>query len=726
MKSSRIKGTRLARKPCFILGVMPLLVSTLPLCAMAEDIEEVVVIGGGVGSMRLDASNQAGSRLGLTALQTPASVDMVTSEEIATKGDYDALLAVTRTTGLSISANPGNGGTSMSARGFDGHGSITQTYDGTRLYVTAGTVTFPADTWTLDRVEVLRGAGSVINGFGAIGATINYVPKTPKPGTSSFEALAAVGSFDLQRIALGGGTDLSQDLSFRLDGAHQTSDGQVLRNKKKRDVLAGSLLFKPTETFSMRLSTDYSDVHEDSPYFGTPTINGQASDAQRKQNYNFADGFFDYKDLWTRVHTEWQFAPNMTFRNDTYLLSAKRQWQNMENYAYNSSTGLIDRDGYGYYGIKHDQQQIGTRSDVLIDTKLGSLNNKLTLGFDANSIDLDYSNNWSQNLFYGDTISNANASVPIIGWTPDTRADANIPTVLAFTTDTHQYGLFFDDVLKLNPQWSAVLGARYDSIDFSRTNQALAGQSYLSFDSKYSEWSWRSGVVFEPIEALSLYAQYSRATDPITSPITMGSSSKNFDPTRGRQFEVGLKQQLMDGKAEYTLAWFDIVKTGLVTRRPGTLIDEQIGQQSSNGIEATLRLNPVSSVSMDFNAAWVDAQYDQYFSGSTSYAGNTPSNVPKFTANAWINWTPLQALSVGAGARHVASRFANDGNTLELPAYTVLDASAAWNFNKHMQLTLRARNLTDEKDYVLSSYDGMNQWIFGEPRTCEVSFRYSL
>ena len=144
-----------------------------------------------VGSIRLNAANGAGSRLGLSGLDQPASVDIISREEIATKGDYGALDAVTRTTGISASASPGNGGTSISSRGFNGHGSTVYTYDGTRLYIVAGTVTFPADTWTLDRVEVLRGAGSVINGVGALGTTINYVPKSPSFGESSFETVAA-------------------------------------------------------------------------------------------------------------------------------------------------------------------------------------------------------------------------------------------------------------------------------------------------------------------------------------------------------------------------------------------------------------------------------------------------------------------------------------------------------------------------------------------------------
>lgn len=726
MNHSHPRHLRISSKPAIrMLSVLPLLASAWPLSVMAVDLDEVVVTGEGIGSMRLDVATQAGSRLGLTALETPASVDTITREEIATKGDYDTLSTITRAAGISASANPGNGGTSVSVRGFNGPGSVTTTYDGTRLYITAGTVTFPADTWTIDRVEVLRGAGSVVNGLGAIGATINYVPKAPKPGTRSFDALLAVGSFDMTRVALGGGADLSDQWAFRIDGSHQKSDGNVARNTRRRDVAAGSLLFSPNDDFSMKFSIDYADLKEDSPYFGTPLINGTASEALREQNYNFGDGFLEYKDTWARVHTEWKLAAGATFRNDTYLLDAKRQWQNLEVYSYNSGTGLIDRDGYSYYGIIHDQQQLGTRADVLFDADVGGMKNKFTIGADLNSIDLKYANNWSDGLYYGDSISAANASVPVIGWTPDTLAIANIPTVPAFTTDTTQFGLFFDDVLELNPHWSVVLGARYDSIDFSRTDLALGGNPQSSFTAKYSEWSGRGGVVFQPREDLSVYAQYSRATDPVTSPASMSAGNKDWDPTRGRQVEVGFKQQLMGGKAEYTLAWFDIEKTGLITRRPGSPLSEQIGAQSSTGLEATLRVNPVKDLSVDMNAAWVDARYDQYYSGPVSYTGKVPNSVPDMTANVWVNWTPRNALNLGAGARYVAARFANDANTRELPAYTVMDAQAGWNFNERTQLILRGRNLTDEKNYVLSEYD-VNQWVFGEPRSYEISVKYSL
>lgn len=711
------------------LRCVPLLVCAAAVHA-AEGMEEVVVVGQGIGSMLLDVPSSAGGRLGLSALETPASTALITREEIETKGDYNILSAVTRSVGFSTNANPGNGGTSMSVRGFTGPDSISTLYDGTHLYVTAGTVTFPADSWTIEQVDVLRGASSVISGLGGIGATVNYIPKSPKPGRPALDAEVAVGSYDMRRIALGGGDDLGENWAFRLDGAHHESNSQVDRNSKQRDVLAGSLLFHPNADFSMKLSVDYADIHEDSPYFGTPVINGEASDDHRKNNYNFADGFSDYEDLWTRLHTEWQFAPGATFRNDTYVLKADREWQNLESYAYNDSTGLVDRDGYSHYGIIHDQRQIGTRSDVLLEFGSGSLKNKLTIGGEFNKINLKYSDNWANDTYYADeTMSPDDASVPVFGWTPDTLADDPIPTVLDYSTSTNQLGLFVDDVLEFSPQWSVVAGLRFDRIRYSRDNQALSGRSASSFDSSYSEWGGRAGVVYQPVEGMSIYAQYSRATDPIQSPATMSSSQKDRDPTRGRQYEIGLKQQLMAGRAEYTLTWFDISKTGLLTERPGHTTD-QIGEQSSSGIETTLRVSPTQTVSIDLNATWVKAQFDEYYfrispTEIISLAGNKPSDVPRTMANAWINWAATQRLSVGAGARYVASRFADNRNTEKLPAYTVVDARAGWRFTSHLQMDVRVSNLTNERDQVISAY-GTGQWIFGDPRTYALSFTYSL
>lgn len=703
-------------KPTLLAAAISVVVAS-PSLRGQEAIDEIIVTGqGGVGSIRLGVRNGAGSRLGLSAFDTPASVGIITRDEIATKGDYGALDAVTRTAGVSASASPGNGGTSISSRGFNGHGSTVYTYDGTRLYITAGTVTFPADTWTLERVEVLRGAGSVINGVGALGSTINYVPKKPRLGDSDFQAVVAGGSFGMNRIALGGGAQISDTLAFRLDASRQEEDGFVDRGDEKREVIAGSLLFQPNEDLSVRFSMDYADI-DASPYWGTPLINGEASSSLRENNYNFADGKVNYEDLWSRVHVEWQLSDNVTFRNDTYLLSAEREWQNLEEYSFNQNTGKIDRAFY--LGIIHDQEQLGSRFDFLIDSEIGDMDNKISIGAEINEIELNYLNNFSTGGFgVGD-------SVPVFGFDPGLRPQAAIPTILDYQTDTRQMAIFIDDTLQISDQLSVVVGARFDDIDFDRFDLAIGGNPAAAFDAKFSEFTWRAGLVYQPTETLSLYAQTSTAADPVTSPISISAGNADFDLATGRQYEFGVKQQFLDGKGEYTFAYFDIEKNDILTRLPASAVNEQIGQQSSNGVEFTLRVNPIETLSIDFNVSSINAEFDEFFFGGVSQEGNTPRNVPDRTANLWLNWSPINNVQIGGGFRYVGSRFANDQNTEELPAYTVFDASVNWMATENFTVTVRARNLTDEEDYVLAPYVP-NQWIFGDPRAYELSLRYRM
>jgi iron complex outermembrane receptor protein len=682
-----------------------------------ESIDEIIVKGqGGVGSIRLGVRNDAGSRLGLSALDTPASVGIITREEIATKGDYGALDTVTRAVGVSASASPGNGGTSISSRGFNGHNSTVYTYDGTRMYITAGTVTFPADTWTLERVEVLRGAGSVINGVGALGSTINYVPKKPKLGDSDFQAVVAGGSFGMNRVALGGGAQISESVAFRLDASRQEEDGFVDRAAGKREVIAGSLLLKPNEDLSVRLSVDYADV-DAAPYWGTPLIDGEASSSLRENNYNFADAKVKYEDIWSRVSVEWRLSDNVTFRNDSYLLDAQREWQNLEEYSFNQDTGLIDRAFY--LGIIHDQEQLGSRFDFLIDSELAGLDNKISIGAEINQIDMNYLNNFSTGGFgIGD-------SVPVFGFEPGLRPEAATPTILDYQTDTRQMAIFIDDTLQITDKLSVVLGGRFDDIDFDRFDLAIGGNPSAAFDTKFSEFTWRAGVVYQPTEQLSLYAQTSTAVDPVTSPISINAGNADFDLATGRQYEIGVKQQFLNGNGEYTLAYFDIEKNDIITRLPASVIDEQIGQQSSNGVEFTLRVNPVDSLSVDFNVSSINAEFDEFFSRGVSLAGNTPRNVPENTANLWLNWSPINNVQIGGGFRRVDSRFANDQNTEEMPSYTVFDASVNWMATENLTVTGRVRNLTNEEDFVLAPYV-LNQWIFGDPRAFELSLRYRM
>ena len=78
-------------------------------------------------SPTLNATKPAGtgSRLGLTPLQTPASVEIITAETIAERGQHNVTDAVIQNaTGFTALSAPGNGSLSFSDRGFAGSNSV--------------------------------------------------------------------------------------------------------------------------------------------------------------------------------------------------------------------------------------------------------------------------------------------------------------------------------------------------------------------------------------------------------------------------------------------------------------------------------------------------------------------------------------------------------------------------------------------------------------------------
>lgn len=700
-------------RPYYLAITASSLLSATPVAADHNTIEIVEVHGQAIptAGLSLDANSSAASRLGLSIMDIPASVSVIDTQAMEVKGDFSSLSAVTRATGFAASASPGNGGSSTSVRGFNGHSSIVNTYDGTRLYVGAGTVSFPADTWTVDRIEVLRGPGSVINGVGAIGATVNYVPKKPAFDTIKSEVNLTAGSDSLQRYAFGSGGQLSSRLAYRMDAVYHNTDGYVDRADEERKAISTALQFNPDQHLELLLSVDYADTDAPS-YFGSPVINGQVPNAIRKNNYNVEDSLVEYEDTWPRLHMEWQINDIARLRSDTFYMHAKRHWRNVEEYYYNPSNGLVDR--LFYLEIHHKQQQFGNRSDVLFDFDISQMQNRLSVGAEINQIDFRHTNN---SPYAGET------SVDLLNPQPGRWADgAESETTLDYDTDTLQYAVFIDNVLEINEHWHVVTGIRQDEIDYERKDVTRSnGQTATRMTTDFSGTSWRLGGVYKPTENTSIYAQYSTAQDAIQS--LLSASNPDLDLAEGEQYEIGFKQQLLDGRLDYTVSAYDISKNELISTDLGG-VQRQIGKQSSRGVEFELYWLALDVLSVQLNMAYADPEYDEFVSGDNDYSGNTPRGVPDKTGNLWVTWQVLPQWALAGGARYVAERYLNDANTAKVPDYTVYDATLQWLASDSLTLSVRGKNLTDSNDYVLSTYG--DQWILGDGRTVEFSVDYAF
>lgn len=661
------------------------------------------------GETSLHTPTTAGSRLDLSALQTPASTTSLSGAEVRERNNRSVQDAVTRTPGISTIGTPGNGGTALSARGFTGHSSTMQLYDGTRQYIGAGTVTFPVDIWSVERIDVLRGPASVLYGEGATGAVINVVPKKPFAGEIRNHLRLGYGSDDRRQAALDSGGSLNDGLSYRLNINQQASNGWVDRGDSESLALSAALRWDASDDLSFSLSHDQGDQSPER-YFGTPLVDGKYRESIRERNYNVANADIRYNDQITRLSTDWRINDALSSSNQLYYIKTQRYWRNAETYRWQPGD-LINRSSF--YEIKHTQEQVGDRQSFTLDHSLFGLDSRTVVGVDYNRIHFarqhDFASSFSDTVPLAGSGGGQYQSNDPRGYGPRERNLAR------------QFSLFAENRTQLTERLSLVTGVRRDQVHIQRDD--LLSES--SVDRSLSGGNWRAGLVFAVTPELSLYGQYATSTEGVNNLLTLSPSQQQFDLSEAKQSEIGLKQMFWNGQGEWTLAAYHIVKKKLLSRETPASPTEQIGQQSSDGLEATLELALGHGWQVSANAALVRAEYDDFVEGGGDRSGNRPSNVPRRTANLWLNKALGQGVDVGMGARYVDARYADTANQIEVPGYTVVDANIAWQALPDVRLGLELNNLFD-RQYATTASSAGQQWYLGAPRSLFVTADYSF
>lgn len=677
----------------------------LPSTAITETRDEQIV--------DLATPTQAGSRLNLSALETPASTTSITAEQIQQRANLTVQDAVTRSPGITSVGTPGNGNTALSARGFTGHASVMTLFDGSRLYTGAGTQTFPVDPWMVERIDVIRGPASVLYGEGATGAVINVIPKKPFAGEIRNHLRLGYGSWDRQQLGLDSGGSLSERLSYRVTVNKQEGNGWVDRTDSRSLALSAALRFDATDDLSFTLAHERGDA-QPSNYFGTPLIDGHLRDSLRKKNYNIQNDVQRYHDEWTRFNTDWTLSDSVTASNQLYYIKSRRHWRNAEDYTWDPTREQLERASY--LEIKHNQEQIGDRQSFTFDHSLFGLNSKTVVGAEYNKIRFNVDSNSPYNDVGGDYVD---------PWSPAPGGfqSQNVTRPQTLST-THTFALFAENRTQLTDRLSLVTGIRRDQNHIDRDN--LTNDTRV--DRSLQGGNWRAGLVFAVTDNLSLYGQYSTSEDGVSNLISLSPSQINYDLTESKQTELGLKQRFWDGRGEWTLAAYHIVKKKLLVDDPISHEKQQAGQQTSDGLEAALELDLGHQWQVSANASVVRAKYDDFdeIVGGIAQdrAGNRPANVPRRTANLWLNKGFGQTVDAGIGLRYVDQRYADTANAYSVPGYTVVDANLGWQVLPDVRLGLQLNNLFN-RDYVVAAHSG-EQWLLGAPRSYFATVDYSF
>lgn len=675
--------------------------------AVAGLSESVQVEGARAGDTQLPLSAPAtgGSRLDISVRDLPASLFMVGQPLIQERGARTVEETVQLAVGMQASTGVGSI-PSYATRGWGGN-NVGLLRDGIRQNSSSQS-SRPVDPFMLDRVEILKGPASLLYSEGSIGGAVNMVSKSPL-STPALDAVLAYGSYGQYRTGIGINAPLRQNLFARVDVSQSGSDGYVRDSPQKLAAAAASLRWLPSSNVSIKATATYT-YDDTSAYYATPFVNGTFDRRMRDINYNMSDRLTKSHNRWMQVESDALFAGSWQFTNQFFVATHALDWRNYEGYAYNAATNTVDVSSY--FLIWRNDLLVGDRGFVRNRFTVGGRDVRVMFGGEFQRNDMERAGNPTPNYVV--------PTVKLDPFNPTPHADPGFGYVRQRDVLIETSALFAETVAEVAPRLQLVGGVRWEQIGLSYTPYP----SLVTSQQDYRPATGRAGAVFNMTPASNLYVSYSRAVEPTTQLVSLDGSQQRFSLVPGSQIEVGAKGEAFRGRLEGTFAYFSIEKRNLLVTQlfDGIRTAQQIGQQTSRGVEVATVVRPVPSFRLAADIAYTGAEFADFIeivgTANVDRSGNTPTNVPRVI---W-NIAPTQSIGpvdVTATIRHVGSRWGDNANTRKVDGFTVIDLAVGYRVGRLGRIMVRGRNLTD-RIYTQSVSNTSGR--LEPPRSVDVTF----
>ena len=579
-------------------------------------------------------------------------------------------------------------------------------------------------TELVERVEVLRGAHSFINGAapagGSIGGSINLLPKRA-PNTELSEVTLGVESGGQGYGALDLGRRFGEEgrAGVRVNVAHREGDTAVDRERRELSVYSLGLDYRGR---GYRLSADVG--HQDHQLDNArPSVTLGATVpmiAAPKADRNFAQP-------WTVSEERHTFG---TVRAEVDLAGGAVAWaaagaRNGQEYNELASITVNNANGDGtmsrFDNIREDRVrtgEVGVRGEL----RTGAVKHMLSAS--ASGFHSESRNAYGMSDFAG---FSSNVYAPRDVAAPSsaffTGGDMSNPLVTGKTilsslaiADTLS---FMDDKVLVN------VGVRHQRLkDFGYDyNTGLENAGYEA-----SENTPFAAIVFKPRKDLSLYANYSeglqRGQEASGSDAVSGlpilNQGEKFAPYVSRQREVG---------AKYDSGRYGVSAALFTTSQPSGYVQNRVfgifGEQRNRGLELSVFGNPVRGLRLLGGLTLLDAEQRRTMNGN--FDGNDAIGVPETQLNIGADWDVpnVEGLSLNARTVYTSKQYADAANTQQLPSWTRVDLGATYRTRfMERELTVRARvdNVADRGYWASAGgYPGSGYLVLAAPRTFTVS-----
>ncbi|WPC06498.1 TonB-dependent siderophore receptor [Pseudomonas benzenivorans] len=583
--------------------------------------------------------------------------------------------------------------------------------DGARVF-SSGFFSWQIDPYMLERIEVLKGASSVLYGQTPPGGLINLQSKRPTLAARN-EIGVQYGSFDRKQMHMdvGGKLDDDGDLLYRVVALSRDTGTQVDDVGAERLLLAPSLTINFNPDTSLTLLASVQKDNSDPQLQFLPASGTIAANPNGKIDTDTAVGDPGYEkfdrtqltlgyELNHRFSDAWEFQQNLRYG---HLDLELRQLYSL-GFVNDSFPGLDPSRRLIARGLTYEDGQAESLSvdNRMLGNWIGNgWENNLLLGFDYQLLNIDTKSPASDPGF---------PVVPLLDiYNPKRAAPVTLPMVGTITptygqpigafalqdkdTRADQFGYYLQEQLKLDDHWVFTLGGRYDETRYDFDNRTT-GAGFQVSDQQFTA---SGGVAYLFDNGLTPYASYSEFFTPVTSLNT--STGKPFMPEEGEQKEIGLKFQPQGFSGLFTMALFELTQDNVRKTLPGG-IQTQLGQVRSRGLELEAQADLSESLSLVASYTKLDVETTK--STRPTEVGKTPANVADELASIWAHYKvkggSLDGLAFGAGARHTSSSYGDNTESLEVPSYTLLDAVVSYDW-ENFRVQLNANNLTD-KEYI--------------------------
>lgn len=648
------------------------------------------------------------TKTGAALLETPQTITVITREELDARRPQTVRSVLRYAPGVQISEDADNRLDSLTARGF----ALDQYLNG--LKQLSGTWAVPkTEPYLLERAEVLTGPSSVLYGQASPGGILNMVAKRPTAEPlHQVEIQSGTGAMMQGAFDLGGPLDKEGRVLYRLTGIGRTAETQTDHTREQRIAIAPSVTWKPDDDTSLTLLAGY--LHDPKggiwnllPYSGTlqPNRYGRISPSF----YTGDTGFESFKRDQSQIGYEFEhrFGKALTVRQNARYTHIDIDYASVQGLNLQADQRTLNRQTYTA-DERLDSFAIDNQAELKLDT--GPLSHTLLAGVDYQRI------NWDNLTRFG-----AAPTLDILA--PNYNQVIRLPGIFqnAYQTQS-QVGAYLQDQIRLGG-WSLLLGGREDWATTDNENR-VTNRRTSQFDRAFTG---RVGLTYLFDNGLAPYASYATSFQPVAGTNRQGAA---FEPTKGKQVEVGLKFQPKGSNSFATVSAFDLRQTNVTTPDPvNANFNVQTGEIRSRGVE----LSGVASLSNGLNVrasyAYLDNKITKDNSGNV---GHRLNNVPAHIASLWADYTiqaqALKGLGFGGGARYVGPTYATNANTVKIPDYTVFDAAVHYDLGQALpslqgtQLAVNASNIFDREYVSFCSAVGCR---YGLGRTVYASVRYS-